>query len=221
MRTIRLLSTTLLAVTGLIAVGATTQSANAAGSKSLSIAHTLVVKGEQTSVFGTVTSGDARTVKLQYRNQDSGSWTTKTTTTSQGDGDFELPISTSRTRYWRYYAPSGAGHSAIYGNSLKVKVVEQKVQLFVVSFDNPCINLTNDVTVVADFYPARQGRNVAFATNKGLKSDEQDENGVAVIHYDASGGVANFDMKAAAVEYHGIPVKTTVAKPYNLVFCVD
>ncbi len=126
MKPIRMLCAAILALTGLVAVGLTTEAANAASSKDLTVNYTKVMKSETFYAYGNMSTHVARTVKLQYRNHDYGPWTTKTTMTSASNGYFEFSPSTTKTRYWRYYAPATASFASIKGNSRKVTVVAQK-----------------------------------------------------------------------------------------------
>src|SRR4051794_17231595 len=126
MRSIRMLAAAILATSGLVAAGVTTEAANAASSKDLLVAHAHVMKYEKFAAWGTMSTPAVRTVKLQYKTHTGDPWTTKATITSAADGHFSFyPVSTSKSRYWRYYAPATASFSSIKGNSKRVYVVAQ------------------------------------------------------------------------------------------------
>lgn len=220
MRTVRLFSAAILAVSGLIAVGATTESANAASSKDLSVSHTHVMKSEGFSAYGRVSSHTVRTVKLQYRNHNHGAWKTKTTVKSIAGGYFEFYLSTSKTRYYRYYASKSGSSAKIVGHSRKVAVVAQSVKFFAVTPNSQCANLSHqNVTMMAEFYPARPGREVRFATNTGVVTAYQDGNGVASVNFAPGNTVFSYKAVATAQPADGAGAKSSPTYKYSQSLC--
>jgi hypothetical protein len=206
MRLVRLLSATLLALAGLVAVGATTESAQAAGSKDLSIPYDgKVIKNESIYAEGQLPTSDDRPVKLQYRSSSKGAWKTYKADSSYLGGYFEFQLNTSKTRYWRYYAPKSGALAKIVGNSRKVTVVSQKVQSITVHNARQCRSTPQPITVVVDFYPSRNGRYVTFTYNGDQTQNSEDFDGVSAFTFtppnDGAGG--SFSIKATADALYG------------------
>lgn len=221
MRSIRMLSAALLATVGLVAVGVTTEAANAASSKDLKVSYSKVMKSEQFRAYGTMSTHAARTVKLQYRNHDYGPWTTKSTITSDSNGSFQFFPTTTKTRYWRYYAPATGSFAKIVGNSRKISVVSQRVSIEVIRatqchFAGP----TSDVTVVYDFYPARPGRSVAFASSAVDTSDWEDNNGKVSFRFNPGFTDGTYDAVATAAAYNDAAAFVTPVVHYSITQCV-
>lgn len=219
MRSVRLLAASILAGTGLVAVGATTESANAAGSLNLNVPYSSVVKLERIDATGTLPTATARPIKLQYRNRTTDPWLTLKVSESASDGAFYFFFNTGRTRYFRYYAPASGGKPSIKGNQRKITVVPQKVQFFAVSAY--CSgNGDNLVTYMADFYPSRPGRAVKFKTALGDRYDDQDGNGVASVVVDTnSDPIPSASSFAVASAHRGIPALTTPTYSYQVTSC--
>lgn len=219
MRSVRLLAASILAGTGLVAIGATSQSANAAGSLNLNVAYTSVIKLEVITATGTLPTANARPIKLQYRNKTSDPWQTLKVSESVSDGYFYFTFTTGKTRYFRYYAPAFGGQPSIKGNSRKLTVVAQKIQFFAVSAycDGNGHNL---VTMMADFYPARPGRAVRFTTPLGERYSGQDSNGIASVVVNTGPDVIiGASSVATAVLQKGAPAFSSAPFNYQASHC--
>ena len=217
MRSVRLLCATLMTAAALVAVGATTQPALAAGSKSLSFSRPSVIANETIQIDGTLPTAMVRTVRLQYRTGTSGAWTTRLTTQSASNGFFFFVVKNTKTRYWRYSVPGGGGHPAITGYAKRLPVVPQKVEYFAATRN--CDSATkNVVTAWADFYPAREGREVDFVTPEGVVTAYQDNRGIARVTVVTSDiGVANLTATARPID--GAAAKTTPTTTVALPVC--
>ena len=212
MKPVRLLCAAILALTGLVVVGLTTEAANAASSRDLNVTYTKVIKNEKFSAYGRLGTHDSRTVRLQYRNHTDESWKTLMSQKSSSLGYFEFTPSTSRTRYFRYYVPAGGGHPPINGYAKKVTVVSQSVTFFAVTPSFQCSNVNQEnVTMFAHFYPARPYRSVHFTTNVGSIQTYQDAKGNAVVNFDPGlstfvfGGIATTDQENSAAPKSSTP----------------
>jgi hypothetical protein len=222
MRTARLLTATILAATGLVAIGATTEAANAS-TKDLKASHTHVMKSETFKLSGGMSTHVARAVKLQYRNHSSDAWTTKSTTTSGSGGTFAFFPSTTKTRFWRYYSPATASLASIKGNSLKVSVVSQKVQSITVIRQTQChlgALPTSDVTVVYDFYPSRVGRLVDFGSSAIDTSDYEDASGKVAFTFNPGTTNGTFDAVATAEALGEVSSLSAKVVHYSITSCV-
>ncbi len=223
MKPVRLLCAAILALTGLVAVGLTTEAANAASSKDLNVTYTKVMKSESFYAYGNMSTHVARTVKLQYRNHDYGPWTTKTTTSSASNGNFGFTLSTTKTRYWRYYAPATDSLASIKGNSRKVTVVAQKIESISVVRKTQChfgSGPTSDVTVLVDFYPNRVGRQVNFASSAVDATDYEDSSGKVSFRFNPGTTNGTFDAAATAVGFQGASSISTPLVHYSITQCL-
>jgi hypothetical protein len=221
MKPVRLLCAAILALTGLVAVGLTTEAANAASSKDLTVSYSQVMRSETFFAYGELSTNAVRTVKLQYRNTSSGPWTTKSSTTSDSDGYFGFSPSTTKTRYWRYYAPASGSLGSIKGNPRKVTVVAQKVSIDVVR-KTQChfgANPTNDVTVTFDFYPNRVGRQVNFGSSAIDTNDYQDSSGKVSFRFNPGTTNGTFDAAATAEGFYGASSFATPVVHYSITSC--
>jgi len=228
MRSIRMLSAAVLAASGLIAVGVTTEAANAASSKDLNVNHTQVMKLETFTASGRVSTNDARTVKLQYRNDSDDPWTTKSTKTSNASGYFSFSVTTGRTRYYRYYAPKNGSDLSIKGNSRKVTVVPQTASAYISPSEltyfcaSPGVNQT--VYAVAKFSPARPGRDVSFTSPNGTPIEgTQDSKGHVVMPFNITKPAGKYSIAVTAEAYLGasaVSAPTTSIQVNHLsIFC--
>ena len=220
MRSIRMIVAALVATTGFVAVGLTTEAANAT-TKDLTVSHSSVMKYETIRVDGRVSTFNDRPVWLQYRDGKTGSWKTKTKGMSSGSGYFTFFPSTYKTRYFRYYAPPSGGKASIKGNAKKLTVVSQKVTVQVVR-QTQChfgINPTSDVTFVYTFYPARAGRTVDFGSTAFDGSDWTDSKGRVAFRFNPGTTNGTFDGAATAQEYNSaVPLASGVAH-YSITQC--
>ena len=226
MRSIRMLSVAILATTGLVAVGVTTEAANAA-SGDLSVQHSHVMKYEKFSAAGTLSTHVARTVKLQYRNDSGDPWTTKASVTSSGSGFFYFTdVSTSRTRYFRYYAPSTDTLPKIVGNSKKITVISQTGSAYISPFEIfyycPDSNTNQTVYAVATFYPARAGRPVSLTSPNGANiSRNMDAKGHVVLPFNIQKTSGTYSVVVTADAWNGAAAKSaspTSIKVYYFCF---
>jgi hypothetical protein len=218
-----MLGATILATTGLIAVGVTTEAANAS-SKDLTATYTHVMKSEHFALYGSMSTHVTRAVKLQYRNHNSGAWTTKYSDTTASNGSFYFDLTTTKTRYWRYYAPATNTLASIKGNSLKVSLVSQKVVSIQVTRKTQCHvgnpSATKDVTFEYRFYPARVGRIVSFGSSHITTQDEEDNTGRVVFKFNP--GVATdgtFGAAATAQGYYGSSSQVSKILHYSITQC--
>ncbi|MDR7087736.1 hypothetical protein J2X11_002575 [Aeromicrobium panaciterrae] len=222
MRAIRLL---LLALFAFTAIAIVVEPANAAGSKTLQIYHPKPMKNEDFSAYGTLTTPVARQVKLQYRNKNSGSWTTTLSTTSSTYGTFEMVTHSSRSRYYRYYAPSttvgGHAYAKIVGYSKHVVLASQKVEYAALTPNFVCDYDTGPLTVFVDFSPGRQGRDVSFATPDGTFFRKEDANGRVTFTYTPLQGVGTYHVTATAFAYEGAAGKSTSDLQFSIIDCLD
>ena len=220
MKPVRMLCAAVLALTGVAAVGLTTEAANAASSKDLSVTYTKVIKNEKFSAYGRIATHNSRTVKLQYRDHTDDSWKTLESQKSSGLGYFEFTPSTSRTRYFRYYVPAGGGDPKISGYSRKITVVAQKVTFFAVTPSFQCSNVNQvDVTMFAHFYPVRPYRSVHFTTNVGNKDTYEDAKGNAAVTFYPGSSTFTFDGKATANQENSAAAKTSAPFTYTQKYC--
>lgn len=185
MRSVRLLTAALLSVVGLVAVGATTQSASA-NSLVMTSTYSSVMKYENFTLSGKVLTPKVRTIKLQYKS--GTKWVDKMSKTTFGDGSFYFNTFTGATRYYRYYAPKSGTSAAIVGNTKKITLVAQKVTAYITP--NPVVyycstNYVGTVNMVITAYPARAGRGVTFMTPNGVEENEgsTDAHGHAVVPF--------------------------------------
>lgn len=217
MRSVRLLCAAIMSVSALVAVGAATQSAQAAGPLDIYFEYPNALVKEEIDASGTLPTPKERTVRLQYRTGTSGAWTTKLTTKSASNGYFFFSTTDTKTHYWRYTVPAGGGLPAIVGNAKRLPVVTQKVEYFAVTFD--CDNNGNNiVTAWADFYPARQNRAVVFTTPEGDRTDYQDSRGIARVNVVTS-DQGQQSLKARAMAYNGAAEIVTPTKTVDLPHC--
>lgn len=217
MRSVRLLCAAIMSAAALVAVGATTQSASAAGPLDVYFDYPNAVVGEQIQVAGRIPTPKIRTVKLQYRTGTSGAWTTKLTTKSDVQGYFSFTTKDTKTHYWRYTVPAGGGLPAIVGIPKRLPVVTQKVEYFAVTHD--CDNDGHSiVTAWADFFPARAGRVVSFTTPEGTKTDYQDSRGIARVTV-ATTDTGLRPLQATALAFQGMAAKATTTKSVDLPNC--
>jgi len=219
MRSIRLLGAAILSSAALIAVGVTTEAANAASSRDLNVSYSKVIKYEKFSAFGTLSTHKIRTVKLQYRNHTDDSWTTKSTQQSSLSGNFEFALTTSRSRYYRFYAPPSGGDPAISGYSRKVTVVAQSVTFFAVTPSFQCSNDAGNITMFAHFYPARPYRSVHFATFGVSRQAYQDGKGNAAVNFYPGTADYSFPAVATTDPANGAPAKSSAPFTYSQSFC--
>jgi len=220
MRSIRLLGAAILSSAALISVGVTTEAANAASSRDLNVSYSKVIKYEKFSAYGRVSTHNIRTVKLQYRNHTDDPWTTKSTQKSSSLGYFEFTLTTSRTRYYRFYVPAGGGASAIYGYSEKVTVVPQSVTFFAVTPSFQCSNVNQEnVTMFAHFYPARPYRSVHFSTNVGSLQAYQDAKGNAAVNFYPGSNTFTFAGVATTDQENSAPSKSSAPFTYRQSYC--
>ena len=222
MKPVRLLCAAILALTGLVTVGLTTEAANAADSKDLSVNFNKVMKSEHFFAYGNLSTHVARSVRLQYRNQNSGPWTTATSGTSASDGYFGFEPSTTKTRYWRYYAPATATLDSIKGNSRKITVVAQKIESITVVRKTQChfgANPTSDVTVLIDFYPNRVGRQVDFGSSAIDATDYEDSSGKVSFRFNPGTTNGTYDAAATAEGYYGASSISTPTVHYSITQC--
>ena len=222
MRSVRILGAAILATTGLIAVGVTTQAANAVGSKNLTASYTKVMKSEEFVLRGGLSTPVVRTVKLQYRNQNSGGWTTKLSTSSNASGRFAFFPSSKKTRYWRYYAPATDSLGSIKGNSIKISVVAQKVQSIDVVRHTQChfgSSATENVTVVYDFYPSRPGRIVGFSSSSIDTSGAEDVSGKVQFTFNPGTTDGTFDAVGTAQAIAGASSLVSKKVHYSITQC--
>lgn len=206
MRSVRLLSAAMLVITGLVIAGTTT-SASAAGSKDLSFLYgAKFIKNEVTYAEGRLSTPDERPVWLQYKSGKTWKTKTKTSTWSGSDGYFEVHISTTKSRYWRFVAPAHNGLKKIVGNARKVTIVKQKVQSIIIHNAKQCRAFPSEITVIVDFYPSRVGRPVTFAFNGNSIQGNEDLDGKAKLEFtppnDGAGGT--FSLKATADAIYGM-----------------
>ena len=220
MRTLRLLAATALTVTGLVAVGASGQSAQAASSTTLKLSSSQAMKDEYVHAYGEV-SGGARVVKLQYRLKSKGSWSTWRTGESTSEGEFGFEVKTSKSRYVRYYAPRSGSKKAVTGTSRKLSVVGQTASAFVVPGTVCKSAWMPDVAAVATFKPAREGRQVTL-TIDGTQTDRYtDANGRVIVYGAAdlsSTGTKKVSLRADS--FNGSAAKS-VSATYRVVTCVE
>lgn len=215
MRSLRLLAAALLGVTTLVAAGATTQSASA-NSLVLTASRTAVMKYEEFILSGKLLTPKVRTVKLQYKSGDK--WLDKLTTTSEADGTFGFQTYTGATRTYRYYAPKSGTSPAIYGLSRKVSLLAQKAEYFAATAH--CNGSGNAVvTILVDFYPARPGRSVSFATADGTKWSYEDARGIAAVSYVTGAEGATQMATATAGAFDQVVSFTTAASSYLVPNC--
>jgi hypothetical protein len=220
MNPVRLLCAAILALTGLVAVGLTTETANAASSKDLNVTYTKVIKNEKFSAYGRLATHNIRTVKLQYRDDVDDAWKTLSTQKSSSLGYFEFSPSTSRTRYFRYYVPAGGGDPKISGNSRKITVVSQKVTFFAVTPSFQCSNVNQEnVTMFAHFYPVRPYRSVHFTTNVGTLQAYQDAKGNAAVTFYPGASVFTFAGKATTDQENSAAAKSSAPFTYRQSYC--
>jgi hypothetical protein len=200
-----------------VAVGATTESASAAGSKDLFFSQSNAMANETIEVEGVLSTPLVRTVRLQYRTGTSGSWTTRLTTKSAADGSFFFAVKNTKTRYWRYSVPAGGGKPAVVGNAKRLAVVPQKVEYFGATYDCD-FNGNNIVTAWADFYPAREDRQVSFQTPEGVKFDAQDSRGIARVTI-VTTDVGGQPLQATSIAYDGAAAKSSLSTMVDLPHC--
>ena len=206
-----------MSAAALVAVGATTQSANAAGPLDVYFDYPNAVVGEQIHVAGRIPTPKIRTVKLQYRTGTSGAWTTKLMTKSDALGYFDFSTKDTKTHYWRYTVPAGGGLPAIVGIAKRLPVVTQKVEYFGVTYD--CDNNGNNiVTAWADYFPARAGRVVSFVTPEGTQTDNQDSRGIARVTVTTT-DTGQRSLQATALAFKGMAAKSTPAVSVDLPHC--
>ncbi|KRC64740.1 hypothetical protein ASE12_08140 [Aeromicrobium sp. Root236] len=211
----------LVATTGLVAVGLTTEAANAT-TKDLTVSHSSVMKYETFVVSGTVSTHDARAVWLQYRDGKTGSWKTKTKGASIAGGAFKFFPSTYKTRYFRYYAPGSGGEASIIGNAKKITVVSQKVTVQVIR-QTQChfgSSPTSDVTFVYTFYPARAGRTVDFGSTALDASDYTDAKGRVAFRFNPGTTNGTFDGAATAETFSGAASLASGVAHYSITQCI-
>ncbi|MEV7397404.1 hypothetical protein [Aeromicrobium sp. NPDC092404] len=216
MRSVRLICAAVMTVATLVAVGATTQSASAAG-VSLHFSRPSAIANETIQMDGTLPTAAVRTVRLQYRTGTSGSWTTRLTEKSTSNGFFFFVVKNTKTRYWRISVPAGAGQPAVVTTPKRLAVVPQKVEYFEAT--NECDSNTNSVvTVWADFYPARPGRRVDFATPAGPRTGFQDAKGIATVQV-LTGASGLVGVQATAAADDGAAAKASVVRQLSLPQC--
>lgn len=228
MKPIRMLCAAILATSGLVAAGVTTEAANAASTKDLQTSYSKVVANEKFWAYGTMATHVVRPVKLQVRTHTDDPWTTKATVNSNSAGSFEFFTSTSKSRYFRYYAPASGGFSKITGYSKRITVVSQKVTSASLVHQNAChfgssgTGTSNDVTFYAKFYPARPGREVKLLTSTaGTISDYQDSNGEVAIRFNPgnnNGSYSAVGTAQASVSYN-LAAKNTATLGYTVTTC--
>jgi hypothetical protein len=221
MRTVRLLTAAILATTGLVVVGVTTEAAQAAGSKNLSISPSSPMKNETFATYGTLTTAIARPVKIQFK---SGShWNTLGTVTSASNGSFERSTHTGSSRTYRYLAPkvkiSGHTYAAITGSSKHVTLATQTVKTFFVTPYSQCTIFAGDVTAVAQFSPARPGRAVTFTTHGGPVTGYEDAKGNVAVTFDPGSSAFSYSAVATAETANGAAAKSSLPFRYQLVLC--
>lgn len=225
MRSIRMLTAAVLAASGLVAVGLTTESAQAAGSKNLTVQYSKVIKDEVFSITGTLTTPVQRQVKLQYRYKSKGAWSTAKSTTSNSGGFFSFSTKTTKSRYYRFYAPASNGNAKITGNAKKVSVVKQSVTYYQIHNRTQCqfigdSSSFDDFTVVAQFSPARPGRVVKLTTTKyGNFSGYQDGEGIEVFTVHPGNVRQSADFTVITTSANGAPAKYAGTKTTKLTDC--
>jgi hypothetical protein len=223
MRSTRLLGTAIAVTIGLIATGFTTEAANAASTKDLKASHTHVMSHETFTLTGGMSTHVTRTVKLQYRNHSSDAWTTKLSTTSNSNGRFAFFPSSTKTRYWRYYASATDSLASIKGNPLKVSVVSQKVQSITVVRPTQChfgAGATEDVTIVYDFYPSRPGRAVDFSSSAVDTVGTEDSGGKVAFTFNPGTTNGTFDAVATAEAVGGASELAAKKVHYSITQCL-
>ncbi|MCW2751767.1 MAG: hypothetical protein JWR83_2877 [Aeromicrobium sp.] len=219
MRTVRLLIAAIMAVTGLVAVGATTEAANAS-SKDLVVNHVRVMKNEALDAYGRLGTHLVRRVWLQYRYHTDDAWKTLSATSSDVNGNYNFYSAySSTTRYYRYYAPASAGHPSITGNAKKISVVAQKVNLFFITPSTQCQGSSGSVTAVASFYPARSGRIVTFTSNTGTKFGYEDSMGNVAVTFSPGSAAFSFASVATATPFQGASPKNSSVFTYGIAPC--
>lgn len=228
MRSVRLLTAALLSVVGLVAVGATTQSASA-NSLVMTSTYSSVMKYENFTLSGKVLTPKVRTIKLQYKS--GTKWVDKMSKTTFGDGSFYFNTFTGATRYYRYYAPKSGTSAAIVGNTKKITLVTQKVTAY--HTPNPVTYYCDDTTfngtvnAVVTVTPARAGRVVRFATPNGVtRTGETDAHGHVVVPFTLTKSIGIYKTAVTADAYNGASAQSTVTPAsvevkhyYNIIFC--
>jgi len=218
MRAVRVLCAVVLSAAALVAAGAATESAQAAGPRDIFFEYNNAIKGETIHAEGAIDSVGIRTVRLQYRTGTTGSWTTKLTTKSAVDGRFSFETTDTKTHYWRYTVPAGGGKPGVIGLPKKLPVVSQKVEYFGVGYECSAAG-KHLVTAWADFFPARQYRQVSFATPTGAKTGYQDPSGIARVTVTLEPGESSASMKATASAADGAPAISSVLRTIALPPC--
>lgn len=221
MKSVRLITATLLATAGLVAVG-TTQATAATGSTSLTVQYgAKVIKNEQFDVSGQLKTRYERQVKLQYKK--GSAWKSLTSATaSSTTGRFTFKdVTTSATRTYRFYAPASEGNGdesgkKIVGKAKKVTVVSQKGSGYVNPYPATYFDLggsshfNDTVYAVLSFSPARPGRAVSFTTPNGAPaSGVQDSRGNVVIPFTLSKTEGSYPFTAKAAAKAGAAAKST------------
>jgi len=212
MKSIRLFTAAAMAAAGLVVAGAATESASAAVSKDLTTTYSSVIAGEKFSLAGHVQA--SRTVKLQYRSKTTDPWTTKSTpVTSSASGNFAFTnLTTTKTRYYRFYAPATGGYSKILGNSKKITVVSQKVGSYLtpnpIYFYTDGGSVNETVHAVITIYPARE-RSVKFTTPNGANiTVYTDSKGHAVAPFNLNKGAGTYSIVPVVQAANGAPAKS-------------
>ncbi|MDR7087739.1 hypothetical protein J2X11_002578 [Aeromicrobium panaciterrae] len=229
MRALRLLGVAILAISGFVVVGSTTGGAGAADSSKYLTAqfHAKVMANEEFTLAGNVKTHFERLVRLQYKSGDT--WKTIRTVTEAADGDgFEFTlVTTSKTRYYRYYAPSTTGSGGesgakIVGYAKKVTVVSQKATYFGLTPSQQCTDDIHNVTLYAQFYPARPGRQVVVETHTGPKFGPQDRRGsVAITFNPGTSIISEYNLQAKAQPLAGASAKFSGPVSYSQGVCFD
>ena len=212
MGSVRLLTAALLSVAGIVAVGVTSESASA-NSLVLNASRSSVMKYEHFYLSGKLITPKTRTVKLQYKSGDS--WIDKASKLTVPDGSFEFDTYTGGSRTYRYYAPRSGTSATIIGAAKTISVVSQKVTYFAVSPDYQCATYSDDVVMLAQFYPVRRYRQVAFQTNAGTKYGYEDGNGIAKVTFDPGTLPFTYNATATADAYYGAAAKTSSTRTYS------
>lgn len=218
MRSIRMLTAALLSVAGLVAIGATTESASAS-SLSLTASHSTVMKFETFTLSGKLITPKVRTVKLQYKSGDK--WVDKTSKSTNADGSFYFSTYTGVTRIYRYYAPKSGTSATIIGSPKKITLVVQKVTAYIspnpVAYFCAAPNFNGTVNAVVTVTPARGGRGITFTTPNGVleNSANFDGHGHAVVPFNLTKVAGTYKVTVTADAYNGASA-TSTATPASI-----
>ena len=212
MRSIRMLTAALLSVVGLVAVGATTQSASAS-SLVLTTPYSSVMKFENFTLSGKLITPKVRTVKLQYKSGDK--WVDKASKSTFSDGSFYFTTLTGATRYYRYYAPKSGSSPTIIGSSKKITLVAQKVTAYIapnpVTYYCEAVNFNDTINAVITVTPARPNRSVRFTTPNGvLRTGQTDAHGHVVVPFNLTKTTGIYKTTVTADAYNNASAQSTV-----------